>query len=120
MFCRKCGCEIPNDSLFCPKCGAQLDGGSIRPSMQTTHKLIIDRRSEVYIANPPIKVLIDGNTRLSVGNGQTVEVELTNGHHEVCFTSSIRKASLSLDINKDTVVEIGWNRLTGKLVAKVV
>ncbi len=25
MFCRKCGSEIPDDSLFCPKCGAKVE-----------------------------------------------------------------------------------------------
>lgn len=24
MFCRKCGCKIPSDSIFCPKCGFKL------------------------------------------------------------------------------------------------
>ena len=24
MYCRKCGNQIPNDSLFCPKCGADV------------------------------------------------------------------------------------------------
>lgn len=26
MFCRKCGNEIPNDSLFCPHCGVGISG----------------------------------------------------------------------------------------------
>lgn len=25
MFCRKCGKEIPDDSVFCPKCGADCE-----------------------------------------------------------------------------------------------
>ncbi|MCL5680556.1 MAG: zinc ribbon domain-containing protein [Candidatus Thermoplasmatota archaeon] len=28
MFCRKCGSQIPDDSVFCPKCGAPQNGGS--------------------------------------------------------------------------------------------
>lgn len=25
MFCRKCGANIPDDSMFCTKCGAKLE-----------------------------------------------------------------------------------------------
>ncbi|MEM0127625.1 MAG: zinc ribbon domain-containing protein, partial [Thermoplasmatales archaeon] len=28
MYCRKCGAQIPDDSLFCPKCGAKQDASS--------------------------------------------------------------------------------------------
>ncbi|MGC8644903.1 MAG: zinc ribbon domain-containing protein [Thermoplasmata archaeon] len=31
MYCRKCGAEIPDDSVFCPKCGARQDSQTASP-----------------------------------------------------------------------------------------
>lgn len=44
--------------------------------MHTDFKLTIDRSSQVYLGNPPIKVIIDNSIRLSIENGHTETVNL--------------------------------------------
>lgn len=117
MYCYKCGKQIPDDSAFCSYCGATI----------TTHnaeepqgfRLIIDRKSQLYLVNPPIKVTIDGSTFLSVDNGKFVEVTVSPGIHTIDFKASFRSKTLEIDIQKDTVVEIGFNRMTGAITADI-
>ena len=52
MFCRKCGKEIPDDSLFCPKCGANLSETAVQvqtassPAPTSTPALAFDPKVE--------------------------------------------------------------------------
>ena len=121
MFCYKCGKEIPDNSLFCSFCGAKLPTGDTVESApsQEMVTLTIDRSSQVYLINPPIKVVIDNNIRLSIENGRSEQVQLTPGTHHVELSASMRKTVVDLDLQKDSVLTIGFNRLTGKIVAKI-
>ena len=121
MFCYKCGKEIPDSSLFCSFCGAKLStgdavGSAPAPEMFT---LTIDRASQMYLINPPVKVVIDDNIRLSVENGRSEQVQLTPGAHHVELSASMRKTIVDLDLQKDLVLAIGFNRLSGKIEAKI-
>lgn len=69
--------------------------------------------------NPPIKAVINSTTYVSIENGHTETVELDPGPCVVELSGSFRKAKLEFDIQKDTVVEIGFNRITGKLTASI-
>lgn len=122
MFCRKCGAQIPEDSAFCYKCGASVEGAEV-PAADAgvkTYTLTIDRASQVYLINPPVKVEIDGTIRLSVDNGKCETVELEEGHHVVDFTSSFRRTVIDFDMNRDTVIQLSWGRISGKLKAEIV
>ncbi len=120
MFCRKCGSKITDDSVFCQKCGERVSGDGCEMRESVEYDLTVDRRSEVYLVNPPMKVVIDGIIRFSVENGQTESRRLSPGKHEVEFSSSVRRAKVNVDLKKDTVIEIGWNRLTGAITTTVI
>lgn len=117
MFCNKCGEKVPDDSLFCSKCGAKIQGssGADSPGPCT---LTVDRKSQLYLINPPIKVVIDGKIRASVENGHALAFSLSKGKHKIELISSLRTKSLEFDMKGDAVLEIGFNRLTGALTAK--
>ena len=39
-YCKKCGCEIKDDSLFCPKCGAYVERSKSKISINSKWILI--------------------------------------------------------------------------------
>lgn len=118
MFCFKCGAQIPDESVFCPKCGTKVQAS---PELTAqTYTLTFDRASQVYVSNPPIKVVIDDEIRLSVDNGRTESVDLAAGPHKIELSGSIRSTKVDVDLQRDTVIEISFSRLSGKLVAKVI
>jgi hypothetical protein len=116
MYCPFCGEQAPEESLFCCKCGKALNEKS---APQDGCRVTIFRKSQMYVLNPPVNVCIDGERLLSVANGATEELELSKGNHTFDFSSSLRKKSLNLNIEKDTTIMLEWNRLTGSLVANV-
>lgn len=118
MFCFKCGAQLPDESIFCSKCGARVQGEPAQAAQ--TYTLTLDRASQVYVANPPIKVVIDGSIRLSVDNGKTEQVKLAPGSHKIELAASFRSAKVDVDLQRDTLIRIGFSRLTGKLNAEVI
>lgn len=121
MFCYKCGKEIPDNSLFCSFCGAKLPTGNAVEGTPASERftLTIDRASQVYLINPPVKVVIDDTVRLSVENGRSEQVQLAPGSHHVELSASMRKTVVDLNLQKDTVLAIGFNRLSGKIEAAI-
>lgn len=116
MFCSQCGEKLQDTALFCHKCGAKI-GGLSEPTGKV--KLILDRASQVYLLNPPIKAVINGTTYVSIENGHTETVELEPGPCVVELSGSFRKTKLEFDFQKDTVIQIGFNRISGKLTASI-
>ena len=116
MFCWQCGEKLPDNALFCQKCGAKI-GSTSAPSQKV--KLILDRASQAYLVNPPIKAVVNNNTYVSIENGHTETVELDPGPCTLELSSGFRKTRLELNLKKDTVVQIGFNRLSGKLMAEI-
>lgn len=123
MFCYKCGQQIPDDSVFCSKCGTRVSGNSQTANdnpVPASHTLTIDRANQFYLINPAVKAVIDNDLKLWIDNGKCESVRLYDGPHTVEFSYSFRRAVVNIDMVSDTVIEIGWNRLTGKLMARVV
>lgn len=121
MFCRKCGKPIPDDSRFCPACGSPTDSTSfpMQEANALSYTLTIDRASQVFLVSPPIKVTIDSTIHLSVENGHTESVQIQPGKHSLLFKCSLRSTQLDIDLQKDTVIELSWNRVTGKIATNI-
>ena len=124
MYCFKCGKQIPDESVFCSFCGTKVSG-SVPDEPQASSEdvkfsLTIDRKSQPYLINPPVKVIIDEDIRFGVDNGKTETVSVTPGHHHIELKMRVRQKSIDVDVQKDTTIEIGFNRLTGAITADVV
>ena len=53
MYCRKCGTEIPDDSVFCVKCGTPVEGAAEQPKKEEQAPTKTETASPVY--TPPKK-----------------------------------------------------------------
>lgn len=121
MFCYKCGKPLPTDSHFCPACGTPVSIGDDSNSNAglNLYALTIDRSSQAFLFNSPIKVTIDESIHLNVANGAAATVQLTAGLHCLLFKCSFRSSRINVDLNRDTRIELGWDRITGKIIANM-
>ena len=120
MFCSKCGKPVQDDDVFCRYCGAAL-GTTNNDKEQISDEvmLFLDRKSQLYLVNPPIKAVIDGRSFLNVENGKTEQIKLKKGPHTIELSSGIRSKKLTIELQADTVLEMGFNRFSGALTAEV-
>lgn len=123
MYCNYCGKENPEGSKFCCECGKPVLANNSAVQTITknkTHKLTIFRESQMFVSfmNPAVNITINKNKKLSIDNGQTIELELEEGNYEINFELSVRKRTVNIDLNKDMNVKLKWNRFTGALVAE--
>lgn len=115
--CRSCGKQISIESSFCQYCGTPIDGTGTAEGQE--FRLIIDRKSQVILLTPPIKVIIDDSTLLSVDNGKFAEVTVSPGMHTIELKASFQSKKLDINVKKDTVITIGFSRITGGITAEV-
>ena len=119
VFCNYCGSENTNGAKFCSECGKPVTFVNEQPLANQTnnkvHKLTIFRESQVYLINPPVNVSINNNKKLSINNGESVELELDEGNYEIVFSLHFRKKTINLKLNKDININLKWNRITGAL-----
>lgn len=51
MYCRQCGCEIPNDGKFCPKCGCSTENNKLDiVERSSTQRGISRKKTAIVIA----------------------------------------------------------------------
>ncbi len=122
MFCRFCGTELSENSLFCNKCGMKTNENSNRniPTREKRkHKVTIFRESQMFLLNPPVNISINNVKNLSINNGGTVELDLDEGNYSFEFSCSLRKRKVDVFLEKDILITLKWNRITGSLNADV-
>lgn len=120
MFCNYCGTSNPDDSNFCSKCGKALNKQCSTGSPATTEEIYtveIFRVSQMYLLNPGINISVDGDERLSIDNGKSVKLRLPRGKHIIIFSALSRKKEIEINLDRDTLITLKWNRLTGAIEA---
>lgn len=125
MYCNKCGAPNPDGSAFCSTCGAKLVAPPRQQSQRwqgppsRMHAVTIFRESQLFLVNPPINCLIDGNDHRSLENGQSIKIELPAGPHSIELYMGFRHRDLDIDLNSDMTIYVKWNRITGAIVAEL-
>lgn len=125
MFCNYCGYKNPDDSYFCSKCGKKLISKSTELQFDDNikiHTVEIFRESQMFLINPPINISIEGvngKKYLSIENGKTINLQLVEGKYEFIFFQSIRKRTLSINLNQNIHINLRWNRITGSIEANI-
>ena len=81
--------------------------------MAVQHKVRIEFESN---KGYPMRVMIDRSAAKVMKSGESYEVMLDSGEHEVMLSVSIRKKPVMLDLKKDTVLKVNaadiYNALT--------
>ncbi len=83
-----------------------------------TFTLTVNRAKQWYIINPAIKITIDKGTEYKIANGQTLDIPITAGTHNIVFSSGLRKKAVDVQVSRNLSLNIGWNRLSGALEVK--
>lgn len=111
MFCIKCGNQVPDGANFCPSCGQAVGVSNNNQYILTIKRL----KEHVPGINPGIKVIVDGLNEYKLYENGEINVELNPGMHKVSFVFSFINQTETIDLTKDTVYSITWNRITGKV-----
>ncbi len=116
MFCRKCGKEIPDDSVFCPKCGMNCE---IKLNIEQDKKVelnktpkketVIKREENIYKAQPPQPpntAVRPANNQPQPANNQQMNDNTQNVYlNIILFTRIAAIISLILSIILGTIAE---------------
>lgn len=76
----------------------------------------------MFLLNPPINLSIVGGStakKASIANGETLKLELPPAIYEFTFSQSMRKRTLTVDLQDDIHIDVKWNRITGAIEATI-
>lgn len=121
MFCSKCGNEIAAKAKFCSKCGQPVKPSAneaVTPGNGGGFTLTINRAKQWFAVNPAIKIVIDGSAEYKIDNGETLDIPVSAGAHNIAFSCSIRNKIVNVNVTNHVTLNIKWNRLTGSLEVK--
>ncbi len=119
MFCSKCGSEMAASSKFCPKCGhpvGQAANGGVTTG--NSYTLTVNRAKQWFAVNPAVKIIIDGNAEYKIENGETLDIPISAGAHNIAFSCSIHNKIVNINVTGHVTLNMKWNRLTGSLEVK--
>ena len=110
IACPECGNEISDKAPVCPRCGVP---------MVLQSKVVVYGYTQQFAVNPKVKVFWNGSLVGSVRKGERLSFDI-DADGEVSFKSSIRSASLRVQVGRVTKIKISWDRITGKMIPQIV
>ena len=118
MFCTKCGNHIVDGAKFCSKCGQSTNQAANNITGNNgvgTFTLTINRAKQWFAVNPAVKIIVDGGAEYKIDNGETLNIPITAGTHNIAFSCSIRNKIVNVNVSDNVALNIKWNRVTGSL-----
>lgn len=118
MFCNKCGNQIVDGAKFCSKCGQSTNQAANNITGNNgvgTFTLTINRAKQWFAVNPAVKIIVDGGDEYKIDNGETLNIPITAGTHNIAFSCSIRNKIVNVNVSDNVTLNIKWNRVTGSL-----
>jgi len=86
MFCTNCGKEVINNAKFCSFCGKETAGNIVTKQEEKktkTIKAVFHRIGRFTGSAISIKIYIDKQLVGTIGNDQTLEVDVPYGKHTI-------------------------------------
>lgn len=104
MKCNRCGHEIAEGMHFCTQCGARLSQEEPRQTAgdKSEYRVVFERKNALYALFQAIVVKVDHAEVCRLKNGETKEVRVARGTHEVEFSIFCTKPKkITVDVNDD-------------------
>ncbi|MDA4121866.1 MAG: zinc ribbon domain-containing protein [Thaumarchaeota archaeon] len=136
MFCRKCGTQIPEDSLFCIKCGtpvqtSQSEAGNATPAgeyIEVLQKVKAKDTFDFYVTTTRFVMLKVESSGSGVGSmlgpvGTLVEMGVSKAKKkkyddDLTLDQKIRrdKANFAIEFTSVEAVKLGKGKLGGRIL----
>lgn len=110
IACPECEAQVSDRAPTCPQCGAPAAVES---------KVIVAAPVQAFLVNPKVIVYWGGKAVAKLARGQVAEVPIDRDG-TMRFEASVRTAELAVGAGRVTRVQLGWDRISGKLVARQV
>lgn len=112
--CPECGNPVSSKATACPHCGCPTTSQDVSDKASLTITMATQR----FLVSATVNINLDGQDIGVIGDGQSITVQVTHGHHTMVLSSSFRKRELSLNVDGDIRVDAKWNRITGGIDAQ--
>ena len=126
--CPNCGAKLPttseNGMYTCEYCGQSVrindSGGLVVPTDKGASKATLTFAYDAshYAVVPDMNIIVK-DKKFTIKNHKKLDLVVDKGEYDFKFRSSIRRKKLHLNVDKDIQLQIGWNRLTGKIVVEI-
>lgn len=119
MKCNHCGQDIPTGMLFCTSCGARIQPAESAKVAQDKreYRVVFERLSKFYGMAQSFAVKIDGIEVCRLRNGETKEIRLAKGTHQVVIALLGTKSKrFDLNVNGDQHIKCYASLAKGAIV----
>ncbi len=106
MKCQHCENEILEGMVFCTVCGTKIQQAEINTAQPQAergeYRVVFERLKRFGAAVSTFVVKVDGIERCRLNNGETKEIRLVKGYHQVEISIFLCKPTkLTINVNGD-------------------
>ena len=73
-------------------------------------------KSQLFVMNPDISIIIKDEIVLSISNGDIREICLYDGRYNLQFKHGNKEYETVLNVDEDVEIEMKWNRVDGEMM----